>query len=158
MALKATQARIAQRIEQNNMKITLQGPYATLYLKGYMRTSKVDGRSRIDLYNSDKDRTTITYAKYIMTIALNRFIDNNKEEVDHIDGNKTNDLLSNLQVITKIEHIEKTRIEKSGKTYFTCVCANCKISFQREARQMHKNSVNSFCSRKCKYEYQTKPV
>lgn len=58
------------------------------------------------LFNSKKERTTISYARYLMSVKLNRFLDRN-EEVDHIDNDKTNDSIENLQILSSKENKEK---------------------------------------------------
>ena len=134
------------------VKIEIVGPYATLYRVGYVRTDST-GRRRLDLKNSNLDRTTITYAKYLMSIRIGRFIDENIEQVDHIDNDRTNDDIENLQILTISEHINKSKTERNGRTYIKCVCAYCNCEFERELRQMYKNYKNTFCSRSCNGKY-----
>lgn len=134
------------------MKIDLIGPYAILYSIGYLRSDN-DGRKRVDLKNSNLDRTTITYAKYLMSIKLNRVINGEIEEVDHIDNNCSNDNIENLQLLSPVEHKIKTGLERGGRTYVSCLCAYCDVYFQREVRQTKKGYKNTFCSRSCNGKY-----
>lgn len=130
------------------LKIELSYPYCNDWRLGYLRESK-DGRKRVDLFNSNTDRTTVAYARYLMACQVGRYL-TDKEEVDHIDRDCSNDDLSNLQILTVEEHKEKTVVENStGLTMITLTCAYCGTKFERDTRQTHKGSKNSFCSRSC---------
>lgn len=69
------------------------------------------------------------------------------EVVHHKDGNKLNNDISNLEVLSQQEH---ARIHSSkGRTYITLVCPECGKEFVRELRQAYKGNKRCFCSRKC---------
>ena len=128
------------------MVINLEEPYSSLYRKGYLRISK-DGRKRIDLVNNSKDRTTISYARYIMSVSLGCVLSKDYE-VDHIDRDKTNDDISNLQVLSVEEHRQKTTKEMTtGRNLLKLICPQCNVEFTREAYLV--NVENPKCSRKC---------
>lgn len=55
-------------------------------------------------------RTTITMAKYKLSVKHGRVLDK-KEEADHIDGDKSNDALENLQILTSKENRRKAVVE-----------------------------------------------
>lgn len=130
------------------MKIELQYPYCNDWRSGYLREGK-GGRKRLDLYNSNTDRTTVAYARYLISCHIGRYL-TDKEEVDHIDTDCSNDDISNLQFLSTEEHIEKTTSENTvGRTYVEILCANCGTLFPREARLVHKKNKNYFCSRSC---------
>lgn len=129
------------------MKVTVVGPYARNYVRGYVRIRK-DGRRVIDLVNSHEDRTTVSYARYLLTIKEGRFL-NSWEEADHINTDHTDDSIDNLQVLTTEEHIAKSTLEQRGTTYVICVCAYCGLEFERESRQFYKGYARTFCSRSC---------
>lgn len=128
------------------MKIELKGPYSKLYKFAYVRVCS-DNRKRVDLFNSNSDRTTITYAKYLVSVELDRIIDKS-EEVDHIDGDKTNDSIENLQVISKHEHRKKTAYEREPRKFLIVSCAYCNVEFKKWANQV-QGKKNLFCSRSC---------
>lgn len=134
------------------MLIELQSPFKERWKKGYLRESLQDNRKRIDLYNSDSDRTTISYARYLKSVELGYIIPEGFE-VDHKDKNNTNDSLSNLQILTFDEHRDKSSKEMStGRTMIDLVCAECGKSFLRELRLVHSihgSAKNNFCSRQC---------
>ena len=128
------------------MVITLESPFKNLYRKAYIREDS-KGRRRVDLINNSKDRTTISYARYLMCINIGYILDK-AYEVDHIDGDCNNDDISNLQVLTKEEHLLKTTKElTTGRNIKTLSCICCGKDFEREVRNI-RNS-RSICSRSC---------
>jgi hypothetical protein len=88
------------------MKIELQEPFLSKWRNGYLRISN-EGRQILDLVNNDANRTTISYARYLMGVKLGYEVPY-EFEVDHKDGDKANDESSNLQTLTKEEHKLKT--------------------------------------------------
>lgn len=130
------------------MKINLEEPFRSLWLSGYLRYSKEDGRGRIDLINSKDDRTTISYARYLKSVELG-YILPREYEVDHKNVDHTNDNLDNLQVLTKQEHRKKTAKDFGGRDYAAFTCPECETVFVRETYKVKKNQSNVFCSRQC---------
>ena len=124
------------------MKIELQIPYKNRWKFGYLVTNK-ENRRTVILFNNKKDRSSVSYARYLMACNLQRYLAVD-EHVDHIDNNKTNDILSNLQILTLQENNKKA---SKGKTYYTFICPVCLKEFKLEARQSHKKQP--CCSRKC---------
>lgn len=125
------------------MKINLEPPFLKDWSTGYLVVN-TENRRMICLYNSQVDRTTISYARYLMSVHLNRYL-NDDEHVDHIDEDKTNDNIDNLQILSpKANHNKSLKV---GETYLDFVCPVCKIDFKLSKRQSHKN--NPCCSRKC---------
>lgn len=83
-------------------------PYNNFYI--YIVFHKKEGRRFAVLYPADKSsglkRTTISYARYLMSVKEGRVLEE-YEEVDHIDNDKTNDEISNLQILTRSENVRK---------------------------------------------------
>lgn len=127
------------------MQIELSEPFKSLYRKGYLRES-LDGRRRVDLYNSSTDRTTVSYARYLLSVKYGRVL-SSEEEADHVDTDSLNDELENLQVLTKADHVNKTALENFGKQFVSLVCPQCGITFSREKRFIR--TENPKCSRRC---------
>lgn len=125
------------------MKLNLTYPFTTKYTKGYLVTNK-ENRKMVCLYNNHKDRTTISYARYLVSVKEKRFL-NEDEHVDHIDNNKTNDDIQNLQILTPLENHNKTF--KTGETLIDFICPVCNKNFSLTKRQSHK--INPTCSKKC---------
>ena len=87
------------------MNIEILPPYDTDYNKAYLVTSQ--GRNSVCLYNSEtKKRHTVSYARYLMSTHLGRFLDKD-EHVDHIDNDKSNDVITNLQILSQLENNRK---------------------------------------------------
>jgi hypothetical protein len=136
------------------MKIELEEPFKSLWKTGYLRKSDIDGRSRVDLFNDCKDRTTISYARYLVCVDIGYTL-NSDYEVDHIDVDRTNDSLDNLQILSKEDHLRKTVTESSArKVIVDCHCKYCDKPFKREKRKIR--GLNVFCSQVCSGSYYTK--
>jgi hypothetical protein len=71
----------------------------------YKQWHKKIGRWCAYLYNPNtKERTTMAWAKYLMCLHLGRMLDPNTETVDHINDDKTDDRIENLQLLTRNEN------------------------------------------------------
>lgn len=120
-------------------KIKLEGPYATKYKSGYLNTN-TEGRKTLALYNNPKDRSSVSYARYLMSVKLGRFLTAD-EQVDHIDKNKANDSLDNLRVISQKENI----LYSAERSILKKICCMCCKEFFVEARFARQQT----CSRQC---------
>ncbi len=89
------------------MKLELEEPFKSRWQRGYLVTNS-ENRKNVVLYNSEADRSSISYARYLLSVKHGRFLTSN-EEVDHIDDDKTNDDFSNLQLLTQ----EQNRIKEN---------------------------------------------
>ena len=111
-------------------KITLEEPYASVWRRGYLVTNSENRRTLI-LYNSSTDRSSCQYARYLLAVKIGRFL-TAAEEADHIDGDKTNDSVANLQVLSKAANIRKSakgiQITQHGtlSMHRYCKCTECK--------------------------------
>lgn len=133
------------------MKLELQEPFKSRWRKGYIRTSSIDGRTRVDLYNTEENRTTISFARYLISIHVGRELDE-QEEVDHINNDKTDDRLDNLQLLSKEKHMLKTISTRAGRKYCSIKCPHCRSVFTRPHNYTMgcKNRGKlKFCSRSC---------
>lgn len=131
------------------MRIELNRPYSDDWRLGYLRTSP-DGRKRVDLFNTNSDRTTVSYSRYLMACKEGRYLSDN-EEVDHKDTDCTNDDIDNLQILSIEEHRLKTSNENTGRSFITLSCSYCGTVFDKELRiiKSKPNQLNHFCSRSC---------
>ncbi len=119
----------------------------------YKQWHKKQGRWYAYLYTPlTKHHTTMSWAKYVMCMHLNRTLDPDKETVDHINNDKTDDRIENLQLLTRKDNSAKSA---KGRTLVTLNCPQCAIEFTREKRQTHltKGGVRTFCSRRCSILY-----
>lgn len=131
-------------------------PYNDYYL--YIVYHKKEGRRYAVLNPIDKasdiKRKTISYARYLMSVKEKRFLNDN-EEVDHIDENKMNDDINNLQILTKKENIAKEK-KFIGKKMVELKCPCCGKVFSRERRNSHLvkgRGLYTACSRKCSTKF-----
>jgi hypothetical protein len=135
------------------MLIELQEPFRSKWKKGYLRISN-ENRRIVDLFNSNSDRTTISYARYLMGIKLGYEVPDDFE-VDHKDDDKTNDDINNLQLLSQEQNLLKQQWWYSAMVVqWTIVpCDNCRNLFyitQGEINnRIRKGVQHLFCSRSC---------
>lgn len=111
-----------------------------------------DGRLRIVGVDSDNVRHTISYPKYLMELHLGRYLDE-KEQVDHIDGNPLNNAITNLQIKTLGEH-QALDVWRNKNVLVNC--KYCGKPFIIEGGKMHyrnRNQSGYFCSKQCSGKY-----
>lgn len=112
----------------------------------------------IPLFPSLK-RTSMSYARFIMSVFLRRELKTN-EEVDHKDGDKTNDNLDNLQILSGEANRKKSFIDrKIHKKMVELKCPECQTIFVRRRGRTHlvnKGSRATFCSRRCSGKFSSK--
>lgn len=116
-----------------------------------------DGRQIVIVREEDGTTRTISYPKWLLEMQLGRRLDPDQETVDHIDSNKENNDLNNLQILPREEHsANDTRRVKPVKFK----CAWCKKEFERSPRlvrdKARKNKAGPFCSRQCAGRYSRK--
>lgn len=136
------------------MKIELSEFFKGYYKAGYLLQNK-EPRNLVLLVSKDGSKTSMSYARYLMSSHLNKFL-SKTEHVDHIDGDKLNDVIENLQVLSpKDNNIKKTI--QSGKTLMMVEmkCPNCCKNFIRRKGNSHLQKKNRFssCSKECLHEF-----
>ena len=95
-------------------------------------------------------RTTLSYARYLMSVHLGRLLDED-EHVDHVDNDRLNDVIENLQVLTPEENLKKQAAHKGIKTA-VLKCPHCCKEFEKRLNQTHlggKPGTSTACSRCC---------
>src|SRR5690606_11700315 len=85
-------------------EVKVQGPYI-------FPSGKAKGRRYVAIIKDDGTRTTMLYSRWLMQEHLGRELGPD-EHVDHIDEDKTNDDLSNLQILTPSENTRKAMLGK----------------------------------------------
>lgn len=134
------------------MEIELEEPFKSIYRKGHVRL-RDDGRQILYLYNSPQDRTTTSYARYLMCVKEGRILPGDIE-VDHRDGQKSNDDIDNLQSLTFSEHREKTiQYDMKREVEIDLTCPNCQRNFKRTERYLRdkrsQGQAQFHCGRSC---------
>jgi hypothetical protein len=117
---------------------TIYGPY----------TNNENRRFVIIINNLDKTRKSLAYAKYLMELHLSRYL-SSEETVDHIDRDKTNDVLSNLRVIDKSTHL-KEDLKHVKPITVICIGENCNKELTRQAKDIRGNSKKGNAGPFCK--------
>lgn len=89
-----------------------------------MRTEK-----NVCLVN-DTTRTTVSYARYLMSVKLGYLVPDHLQ-VDHIDNNKENDDINNLQLLTPEQNKlkEQLRYLNEDQVNYGYHCASCEVPF-----------------------------
>jgi predicted RNA-binding Zn-ribbon protein involved in translation (DUF1610 family) len=133
------------------MKIETQIPFEEY--NGYIVVNSQNRRNVCLVHKETKKRTTVSFARYLMCVKEKRILFK-EEQVDHIDGDKTNDVIENLQILTiKENNIKKIKETGKSEKMVELKCPNCGVSFYRPVRSSHigKKGHYSACSKKCSY-------
>ena len=116
----------------------INGPY----------TRKTDYRQFMVIIHDDGSRTTKSYARFLIEKHLGREL-SKEETVDHINGDRTDDRLENLQVLSVRENMTKSAFRHN----LTCVCPMCGDTFaptrSQRATRVTEKKAGPFCSRSC---------
>lgn len=115
---------------------------------------KSDGREMVIVVDSQGNRRTTTYAKFLMEQHLGRQLHPDLETVDHLDGNLDNNDISNFRLVPRDQHsADDTRRVKNVKFN----CSMCQKEFERSPRLVRdkskKGATGIFCSRQCAGKY-----
>lgn len=134
------------------MKITLQPPYSNNFIAGYLNVNK-EPRRVVLLVKEDRTKTSTSYARYLMSCHLNRYLSKH-EHVDHIDNNPMNDTVENLQVLSSKENNIKKNIYLGIELEkpIQLVCPICKKLFEKPANKVKHKLLKGriiACSRSC---------
>lgn len=116
------------------------------------------GRWLVGMHYFDGRTTTMPYSRYLMEEHIGRKLDSD-EHVHHIDGDRENNDISNLEVISKEDHIKYHSDEmRSEPQEFTC--PRCGKKFELSGDKLRNAKSNSkrghkgpFCSRSCAAQY-----
>lgn len=133
------------------MKIETKFPFEKYH--GYLLTNREDRQMVCLRHKKTKRRTTISYARYLVSVKEKRILDKS-EQVDHINGNKKDDSINNLQILTIKENNIKKFIERGAtRKMIELICPACNNNFEKEFGNCFLQKGNHFtcCSRKCLY-------
>lgn len=102
---------------------------------------------------SPTHRTSMTYARYLMCMDQGRWLEPH-EHVDHIDNNRTNDVIENLQILTPAANAAKRNALLPDPEMVSLVCPQCGDPFERQRRQVawRTSPHPPCCSRECGYK------
>lgn len=113
-----------------------------------------DNRLRCVLVNkSDKtDKRTISYPKFIVETSINRYL-TEEETVHHIDGNPLNNDLSNLTILTRINHAKQDALHRKDVQAKCIWCDKVFTIKGSKLRQRERDKAGPFCSKSCSGKY-----
>ena len=120
-------------------------------MKIYGPYTRKDQRKHIVIVHGDGRKQTKSYPRYLLEQHLGRELTEH-ETVDHIDNNKTNDDITNLQILSRQANIEKDRLLHPRQVYkFVCpVCGtNAEKYFNFVKHNWKRGRMGPYCSRKC---------
>lgn len=92
----------------------------------------------------DKTMTSMSYAKYLYTSYYKCEVDS-ENQVDHINGDKMDDRIENLQVISRKYNNLKDR-KSYQRVMRVCPICGCEFVYRKRDLCFHPNPC---CSRKC---------
>lgn len=96
------------------------------------------------LRKPDGTMTSMSYAKYLYT-SYHRCDINKDDHIDHINGDKMDDRIENLQVLYAKKNIQK---DHKQKEMLLLTCPVCGKEFLFEKRNLNSHP-NPCCSRRC---------
>lgn len=135
--------------------------YNELVYDGYKIYGPYGQQRKMIALVSPEHRTTMSYARYLMSLHIGREL-TEQEEVDHIDDDCTNDVIENLQILTPVQNREKRDQRMREKASVTLICPECSKEFTRLRRNTNlrfkdkRASSPSCCSRSCSGSYHSK--
>ena len=139
------------------MKFDLEEPYRSKYKLSYLHTNN-ENRKMLVVVDYEGNHTSFTYAKYLYGVWLwktkGELIPEGME-IDHINNDKTDDRIENLQLITGTRN-RKKEIDLVGRkiVLFQCpIC--CKYFFMpyNKTGLIRKNITISFCCKEHSHKF-----
>ena len=113
------------------------------YTAAYLSINK-EPRRVCTLRKANGTMTSMAYAKYLYTSHYNCTVEQG-DHIDHINGNKMDDRIENLQIISGTYNRKK---DHKHKEMVICICPVCGKEFLFEKRNL-PFKPNPCCSRKC---------
>lgn len=112
-----------------------------------------DNRKRVIIEFPDNTKSLRSYPKYLMEKHLDRYLDPDLETIDHIDNNFNNNDLSNLRILTRVEHCSLDALRVKSQIF---ICSMCNTNFTLSGKKLNdafqnrlKGHSGPYCSRSC---------
>jgi hypothetical protein len=102
---------------------------------------KQDGRKIVIEYDGIKRKGKL-YARYLLEQKIGRTL-RDKEEVDHKDGDRTNDSIENLRILSGTSNRREANLRRYGPK-IKVKCAYCNKMLERSKSRI--NSKLNFCN------------
>lgn len=131
-----------------------QEPFA-MYKNGSVTWSKIKERRNAQLYcgNNTKKLYLSRYMYMVEHFAKTGEILPSHYDVHHIDDNKNNDSLDNLEAIPHNEHLREHK--STGYILGTLICPVCKVKFKREMACYYTNALAKHTLKFCSLHHRT---
>ncbi|MCA9750206.1 MAG: HNH endonuclease, partial [Romboutsia sp.] len=117
----------------------------------YVNINK-EPRRVVLLVNFNNEKTSTSYARYLLSCELGRFL-NKDEHVDHINGDKLDDRVENLQILSQKENNLKRIKELNLETKdIELICPVCNKMFTKKRKNVItklNRGKTPTCSRQC---------
>lgn len=137
-------------------RVSAEFPYDDYYIY-IVRHEKENRRYAVLISKADRNkRTTVSYARYLLSVKLGRKLEK-WEQVDHIDNDKTNDVIENLQILTVKENNQK-EAKRKGKKMVLLKCPMCKKEFSKRRGQsplIKSRGSYTCCSKECANDFKS---
>lgn len=145
--------------EEPVKEFQLEEPYCSVYRYGHLRTDPRTGRKQVRLTKHDGTTTTTSYARYLYNVSCGYFIPSYLD-VDHINEDRTDDRIENLQLLTRAENIAKYHKHYRDNFIFfhDITCSHCGKVFKLSESELNARRINNkslserskyYCSVKC---------
>ncbi len=120
----------------------------------YISTSSGYARRFVIRIYDDGTRKSTSYARHLMEEHLGREL-TPEETVDHIDGDRLNDALENLQVMSLADNIRKSSPGVEMIEFECPVCGRLASKVARHVRHnLRQGKAGPFCGRPCARQHQ----
>lgn len=142
-------------------RIAAEHPFSDYWLYKVWHEKEGRYQANLVLISDTSKRTTISYARYLMSVKLGRLLNKN-EHVDHVNNIKSDDSIENLQILSPEENKKKqeNHYRQHNKIMLDLVCPCCGEKFQCSARNYRYRTklgkTNFHCSRSCAVKMQYK--
>ena len=127
------------------MRIKLEAPYCHDYKQGYLINGS-ESRKMVVLIANDGSKHCTSYARYLMTVHRGTYLRDN-ETVDHIDEDKSNDCIENLQILSREENVKKhaefTKQPFEHGTYRMYHIGKCRCELCKQANREVMNRYHA---------------
>lgn len=109
----------------------------------------MNGRRFVILHYPNGSKKCTAYARYVLESHLGRQLDVS-ETVDHINGDFTDDRVENLQILSLVDNIRKSRTPEKMIEFKCGFCGVVSARKERYIRQHSKSGkAGPFCGRVC---------
>lgn len=119
--------------------------------KVYGPYSRRDGRMHVIIRYDDNSRRTVSWPRWLMERHLGRRL-LDTEEVDHINSNRFDNSIDNLEIVTRQEN-GRRYMAQFPKEIGEYMCPNCGVEFKRDMADVRHNlkqgKKGPYCSRSC---------